>query len=121
MRFLEDIKDGPIVSIETSQCVSRCHPRLDDFLGTVTPESRVILMPPLVHEVRGLTGLEHMQTVGFPFDVLNGFQNDPTHDLPRDASDALFYNMAGNAFSGGCVLALSMSVLIHVGPLLWRL
>jgi hypothetical protein len=81
---------------------------------------RIILIPPLVAEVRCLTGFEHLQSIGFPFDVINGFMHDPTHGISADHADGLLYNMAGNAFSGGCVLAVCISILLHVETLVCR-
>jgi hypothetical protein len=38
---IEDPSEGPITSIETSQCITRCRPGTKELLDTVTPESRI--------------------------------------------------------------------------------
>eukprot|EP00969_Alexandrium_andersonii_P336010 14851436-Alexandrium_andersonii.AAC.1 len=59
-----------MTSLDTSQCVTRLSAGYGEALETVTPGSRIVLFPPLVPTIRGLTGYESMRIIGTPAAML---------------------------------------------------
>jgi site-specific DNA-cytosine methylase len=105
-----------VVAIETSQSVERMYVVTDEILNTITPESRYTLFPPLTLVPRGLTGVEACSLIGLPQKILTSFVGSSSHMMNRIDSDRLLYNMSGNAFSGGVIGAILISVFLHMDP-----
>ena len=109
----------PVVSMDISQMVDRIKPSTsEEALDTVTPEGRIVLYSPLVPEFRCLVGYESMRLIGVPDEVLDEFKSFG-HGLDLAAIDKLYYDLGGNAFSGGVILALIMSSLLHIDAEYW--
>jgi hypothetical protein len=70
----------------------------------------------LVPNFRTLSGFEMMQIAGCPPDIVHRFITSPLSVADKAASDALAYDLAGNAFSGGVVVAIVISVLLYLDP-----
>jgi hypothetical protein len=51
-----------------------------------------------------------------PPDIVHRFITSPLSVADKAASDSLAYDLAGNAFSGGVVVAMVMSVLFDLDP-----
>eukprot|EP00969_Alexandrium_andersonii_P136620 6043838-Alexandrium_andersonii.AAC.1 len=107
-----------MTSLDTSQCVTRMAAGHGEILETVTPSSRVVLFPPVVPKLRGLTGFESMTVIGMPTDFLHGFaaENLNSGRITDANMDNIWYNMAGNAFNSGVFAAIMISLLLHMSP-----
>lgn len=100
-----------MTSLDTTPCVRRMCGAKGAVLHTLVPEARVCLFAPLVSEFRVMTGMEAMRITGFGDDVLRSFL--ASNVVPVDV-DRLFFDMAGNAFSGNVILAITISILISL-------
>jgi hypothetical protein len=94
----------------------RTSPVKGPYFDTLVPEGRYVLFPDLVPNLRVLTGFEMMQLIGVPSSILDKFILAPLSNLDVASNDGLCHHLAGNAFSGGVIVALFVSILLHVEP-----
>ena len=85
---------------------------------TITPGGRLCMFPPLVPEFRLLTGYESMRMIGIPDAAMDQFLNYD-HGLDAASVDALLYDLGGNAFSGGVVMALFLGSFVAIPMDAW--
>jgi hypothetical protein len=88
---------------------ARMHPTKLPFFDTLCPESRVVLLAPTVPAFRPLCGFEAWRVHGGPDKVAETYS-----ELDPGAVDGLLYDMSGNSFTSGVILALHISILLHV-------
>ena len=74
--------------------------------------------PPLVPEFRILTGYESKRVIGIPGAAMYQFLNYD-HGLDAASVDALLYDLGGNAFSGGVVMALFLGSFVAIPMDAW--
>ena len=102
--------DPTVTSIDMHPSISRMVAGTNGILNTVTPGSKILLLPPVVPVARMMTGLEELSTVGFPAKVLKRF----AEQCNIVDADILMGDLAGNAMSGPVTLAFLVAILLEV-------
>jgi site-specific DNA-cytosine methylase len=92
-------------SLDVAPTLIRMTTSRDKMLPTILPGSKIIL----IAEKRPLLGIEALAVQGFSASFLKEFASSPA--CPSRTIDSFFMDLAGNAWSGPCMLALFVAVL----------
>jgi hypothetical protein len=101
--------DPDMTSIDASQGLNRASKGHHGIVPTIIPKCRLIIFPPEVKQATVLTGAECLMLQGFPKSVVTALAEVDDEQM----NDALFRDLAGNAYSGTAFASVLIALLVH--------